>query len=205
MGALAALLGIGVFLYWQSLKDEPEYSLASIIDAAKRGDQAAHDQLVDSDAIVDSMMPAITDKAIEIYGRGLSREALSKIEAAAVPLLPIAKQRARSELPGFIRRETERFGDVPFPLMVLGASRYLDINVEGDSALIKAKNPERKTEVRMIRNGNKWKIVAVRDERMATEVARRIGLELIGLTSTPGTSGNSGIDKLLRQIEKETQ
>ena len=50
------------FFYWQSIKTTPQYSLALLVDAARRDDQAEIDKLVNVDAVVDDFVPQITDK-----------------------------------------------------------------------------------------------------------------------------------------------
>ncbi len=127
------IAGIGGFIYYQSLKSTPQYSIALLIDAAKRDDKAAIDRLVDTNAVVDDFVPQITNKAIELYGRGLPPAVLERVQLLAQPLLPAVKERARAELPRVIRERSERFGYVPFFGMVLGADKYLDIEVTGDT------------------------------------------------------------------------
>ncbi len=63
---------IGGYFYWRNLKTTPQYSLALLVDAARRDDQKTIDELVNTDAVVDDFMPQITDKAVELYGRGLA-------------------------------------------------------------------------------------------------------------------------------------
>ena len=82
----AVVSAIAGFAYWQSLKDEPQHALASIVDASRRNDNAAINELIDSDAVVDSLVPQITEKAVEIYGRGLPNGLISQIAVAASPL-----------------------------------------------------------------------------------------------------------------------
>src|ERR1044072_1144489 len=67
--AVVAVLLVGAiagYIYWQSLKSTPQYSLALLVDAARRDDQKAIDELVDTDAVVDDFMPQLTAKAIEL-------------------------------------------------------------------------------------------------------------------------------------------
>src|SRR6478735_923777 len=59
---LMAAVAVGTFFYWQSLKGTPQYSLALIIDAARKDDQASMDKLIDTGAVVDDFMPQITAK-----------------------------------------------------------------------------------------------------------------------------------------------
>jgi len=200
MVVLAVFVGL---LYWQSLKNEPQYALASIVDAARRNDEAALNELVDSDAVVDSFVPQVTKKAVDIYGRGMAPGLIRKIAIASAPFIPGLKGVVRSELPKLIRRETERVGDVSFPLMVVGAPRYLDILIDGDIANVKSTNPNHQTEVIMMRSEEgKWRVIGVRDEKMATQIAQRVGQEIIGMADG---SKDASIDELIKQIEKVIQ
>ncbi len=95
LGGLLALLllgaAIGGYFYWQSVKRTPEYSLALLVDAARRDDKAQMELLVDTQAVVENFMPQVTYKALELYGRGLPPQTIAKIEQAAMPVLPIIK------------------------------------------------------------------------------------------------------------------
>ena len=171
--------GIGGYFYWQNLKKSPQYSLALLVDAARRDDQKTIDELVNTDAVVDDFMPQITDKAVELYGRNLAPATINKMAQLVAPLLPAVKQRARAEVPNLIREKTKQFESIPFWAIAVGASKYLDITNEGEKAFVKSKIPERPLELTMKRNGEKWQVVAVKDEVLARRVAEKIGQELI--------------------------
>lgn len=191
-GVLLLTVGLAVlggYLYWRSFIDTPQYSLALLVDAARRGDEKQVDDIVEIDSIVDEFLPQITDKAIEMYGRGLSPATIARVERVATPVIPALKERARVKLPALIRKKTERFESVPFAAMVLGADRYLDIRPDGDTAILRSKLPEHSFEVRMQRNGHGWKIVGVQDEGLATDIAQKVGQEIIAIASS-----NGGID-----------
>lgn len=199
--------GVAAYFYWQHLKTTPQYSLALIVDAAKRDDQSTVNELVDIDAVVDDFLPQIIGKAVELYGRGLPPEMIQRIGRIAIPVMPAVKDRARDELPGAIRQKTASFGEVPFAAMVVGADRYLDVTVEGDSAKVRSKLPEHNFEVKMKRDGPKWKIAAVRDEDLATRIAQKVGQEVIAIaTNGAGSSqsrlGIKNINELLRQADE---
>ncbi len=196
----------GTYLYWQHLKSTPQYSLALIVDSARRDDQAGVSKLVDTDAVVEDFVPQVTGKAVELYGRGLSPDVIQRVTRIAAPVMPAVKDRAREELPLAIRQKTAAFGDVPFAAMVLGAETYLDIKIEGDLAKVRSKLPEHDFELQMIRNGEQWKVAGVRDDELATRIARRIGQEIIAIASN-GSGSNKGrlgiknINELLREAE----
>lgn len=208
MISIVVVAGIAGYFYWQSLKNTPQYSLALMIDAAKRNDQNTVNQLVDTDAVIEDFLPQITSKAVDIYGRGLPRQTIAKVEQIAAPVMPAVKDRAREELPRAIRQKTAEFGNVPFAAMVMGADRYLDIATQGDTAIVKSLLPEHTFEVKMQRSGDKWKIVGLKDEPLATRIAQRIGQEVIAIAengnagSKSGTLGIKTVNELLRQAEE---
>jgi hypothetical protein len=184
LAAVAVIAGSGCYIYWQQQKGTPQYSLALIVDAARRDDAAQLNSLVDIDAVADDFLPQITGKAYEMYGRGLPQQRVGDLQRIAEPLMPAVKERARAELPRVIRDRTEKLDKVPFAAMVLGADRYLDINVSGDTAQIASKIPDRPLELKMQRSGDKWKVVGIRDDNLAAGIAQRIGQELIAISKT---------------------
>lgn len=208
MLALLFIAAVGGYLYWRSLKPTPQYSLALLVDAARREDQATIDELVDTDAVVDDFMPQITDKAIELYGRGLSPAVINKVAQVAAPLIPAVKQRARAEVPNMIREKTKPFENIPFLAIVIGASRYLEISEEGDKANIKSKLADRPLEITMRRgNGGRWKVVALKDEVLARKIAEKIGQDLIEKAKKHGAKkageqlGVENLDEILNNGE----
>lgn len=89
--SLAVILivgAVGAYFYWQNLKNTPQYSLALLVDAARRDDQQEVDEFVDTDAVVDDFMPQIIGKAVELYGRGLPPSAIQKVAQVAAPFCP---------------------------------------------------------------------------------------------------------------------
>ena len=62
---------IGGLIYYQGLRSTPQYSLALLVDAAKRDDTNEINELVNIDAVADDFMPQVMSKAVELYGRGL--------------------------------------------------------------------------------------------------------------------------------------
>lgn len=183
VAAIAVLGGTGCYFYWLSFRSTPQYSLALLIEAARNDDRKAVGELVDIDRVVDDFVPQITGSAVEIYGRGLSPQTVLNLSNVAAPILPAVKDRARSELPRVIRERTSKFGFMPFPAIVLGAEKYLNIKITGDTAHITSKIPERPLEIRMKRAGDRWQIVGVRDDELARDIARTVGQQIIALAS----------------------
>lgn len=174
------------FIYWRYLKTTPQYSLALIVDAARRDDQKSIDELVETDEIVDDFVPQIVDKAVELYGRGVAPETIKSIAVLATPIMPVVKQRAKAELPNLIREKTEAYEKIPFWAMAVGAGKYLDIKLEGEKATLTSKIPDRPLELVMKKNDDKWHIVAIKDDKLARQVAEKIGQEMIALAKNRG-------------------
>jgi hypothetical protein len=204
--AILALGGVGGYFYWQNYKKTPAYSLALAVDAARRDDKAALERLVDTDKIVDAFVPQITDKAVELYGRGLPPELIQRMARAAAPLLPAVKDRARAELPRVIREKTKKAENVPFFLVALGASQAIEIREENGVAWVKSTMPDRPLELKMQKNGDVWQIVEVKDDELARKVAEQIGQQIIsaatGLGRPDGTPGIPNLNELLKQAEE---
>ena len=153
-------------------------------------------------------MPQITGKAVELYGRGLPPQTIARVAKVATPVMPALKQRARAQLPNLIRKKTARFQSVPFAAMVLGAERYLDIRPDGDTAIVRSRLPEHAFEVRMQRNGSGWKVIGISDEGLATEIAQKVGQEILAVASNGGADsagdrlGIRNLNKLIEQAEE---
>jgi hypothetical protein len=205
--ALLLVIAVGGYFYLRSLRTTPQYSLALLVDAARRDDQKTIDELIDTDAIVDDFMPQITDKAVELYGRGLPPAVIQKVAQVAMPLIPTIKQRARAEVPSALREKTKPFENIPFWAIVLGASRYLDISQDGDKAVVKSKLADKPLELTMKRNGERWQVVGIRDDALAKKIAEKIGQDLISKAKKVGAKkageqlGLEGLDDILNNSE----
>lgn len=187
LGILLALIlligGIGGYFYWQSVKKTPQYSLALLVDAARRDDKEQVAQIIDTEAVVNNFLPQITDKAIELYGRNLPPKILSRVAQVAAPLMPAIKDRAREELPRLIREKTKPVEKIPYWMIALGASNAVDIQEIGETAQVKSKMADRPLELTMKRDGERWKVIGVKDEVLAKRIAETVGQEIITLAA----------------------
>lgn len=206
--ALLLFGAVGGYFYWQHLKRTPQYSLALMVDAARKNDQKALDELIDTDALVDDFMPQITDKAVELYGRNLPPATIDKARQIAAPLLPAVKIRARAEIPALIRDKVKQFDRVPFWAIALAASRYVDIVREGDKAFVASKIKEQSdVNFTMKQTGERWQIVAVKDEELARSVAEKIGQQIIFAANKGGIKrageefGVENLNELIKQLD----
>lgn len=190
---------IGGYFYWQSVKKNPQYSLALLVDAARRDDKETVAQLIDTEAVVNNFVPQISEKAVELYGRNLPPQIINKVALLVAPLMPSIKEKAKEELPPLIREKTEKLDRVPYWAIALFAERGLDIKIDGDLATIKSKNPDQPAEFTMKRDRQIWKITAIKDEKLAQKVAEKIGQQIIALAkkgSLEDAGKQLGVDNL---------
>lgn len=214
LGALAMFLlvvllvaSVGGYFYWQSVKKTPAYSLALVVDAARRDDKAEMEQVVDTDAVVDNFMPQVMNKAVELYGRNLPPATIAKMQEVAAPALPLVKERAKAELPGVIREKTAAVEKVPYWLIALGADRAVDISVQNDTATVVSKISDRPLNLTMKRSSDGWKIVALKDDALAQNIAEKIGQEIIAVAAKGGIKkageqmGVKNLDEILKNAK----
>jgi hypothetical protein len=97
LGVLAG--GIAGYLWWTNLQRRPAYSLALLIDAARRDNKPQVEQLFDTNAVVDDFVLQVIDKAKERYGRGFPPQVVARATQLLTPILPAVKDRAKQEIP----------------------------------------------------------------------------------------------------------
>jgi hypothetical protein len=198
---------IGGYFYWQRLKQTPQYSLALIVESARKDDKLQIEQLIDTEAVIDDFMPQITAKAVEIYGRNLPQAIVSRVTQIALPMLPKVKEVAKAELPRVIREKTKQAENIPFWAIVLGSESVLDVKIDGEFAVITSKIPEKPLELKMKRNGDKWQIIALKDDKLATQIAQKVGQQILAIASKNGIEniekklGVEGLSDVLKQLE----
>jgi uncharacterized membrane protein len=188
LGAVA-----GGYLWWRSYKTGPAYSLALLVDAAQRSDAKAIDEIVDTDKIVENFIPQVTEKAMGRYAAALTGPLGKQVESLVPKLLPDIKDRVREEVTNRVRELGKRAEGKPFILVALGVPYVVNIKEEGDKASVSATMEDRTTDLTMQRNGERWKIVAVRDDQLAARMVDNIaknlpavGSELEKLLPKPG-------------------
>jgi hypothetical protein len=213
-GLLAVVLvvgAIGGYWWWSNLQKTPTYSLALLIDAARKDDQPKIDQFLDSNAVVDNFVPQA--KAKERYARGFPPETVKRAERLIgqylTPVLPTIKEQARREIPLQIKNKTASLPEVSAWATTVALNRVAEVSQTGDTAIVKSNYQNRPLELTMQKNGDKWKVVAVRDEPLADRIAQEVGqIVQQELAKKPGASrlpNRQTIEDLRQQLEQITQ
>ena len=144
-GALLLVIGlsVGIWFYWQwsNLQKSPSYSLALLVNASRKDDQKTIDQLLDSDAVVDSFVPQIKEKAKERYGRGLSPAQIQRteqmIDQYLTPVLPGVKAEARTEIPRQIKEKAADLPELSPAATSIVFCRLADVSQTGEQVIVK--------------------------------------------------------------------
>lgn len=183
LGVLLAGLVAGGYFYWQSYKTTPAYTLALLVDASQRNDQAAFDQIVDTDKIVQNFVPQVTEKALGRYAAALTAPLRKQVEQLVPKLVPAVKQQVHDEVTRHVKELSERAGNWPFPIMALGVPYVVAVKEEGDAATVDVTLKDRPVQLTMQRNGERWKIVAVKDDALAARIVDDIAKNLPAIGS----------------------
>lgn len=177
LAGLLLLLAVGGYLWWQNYKKSPAYSLALVVDAARRDDMQTIEGLVDSDRVAQSLAPQVVNKAMSsVGGMGTLAAPRRQIEAALPMLLPGLREQVRAEIARGVKEVSSKAGsDLPFPLLALAVPRVWEsMKEEGDAATVVFKAGERPVELTLERAGERWKIVGVKDDELASNIATRV-------------------------------
>jgi uncharacterized membrane protein len=186
------------YFWWQNFKTHPNYSLALVVDAAQRNDMAEFDGLVDMDQIVDNFMPQVLEKAGAQVPTGLGMPVRKQMQSLVLRLAPQIKQRVRDEVAVQVREISARAERKPFLLVALAMPFAVDTRREGDTARVNAALKERPIELTMQRNGERWKIVGVKDDVLVTRILETVARDLPASAAGPQIP-----DELRKQLEKK--
>lgn len=196
IGVVIIGLVIGGYFYWQHYKTKPAYSLALAIEAAQRNDEAAFDEVVDTDRVAQSFAPQMIEEANGRLGTALTPAIRQHVEALVPTLLPKVRDTVHAEVMKQVRDATTRAQGKPFFLVALYLPYVADIKQNGDTATITAKTNDRNIELTMQRSNEvRWKITAVKDPVLARQLVDSIAKDL------PPVGTNIG-GEVLKQVDK---
>jgi len=177
VGLLLALL-VGSYAWWQSFKKSPPYSVALLMDAAQRDDVQAVETMIDADKIAQGFIPQVID-SLAAAGSPLPPQARAALPAVIPQLLPRVRETMRDEmaraLKGLSQNESS---SLPFFAKALGVRQMATVDENGDAANVSLKAGERAFELSMQRDGERWKVVTVKDPQLASEIAARLAASI---------------------------
>jgi uncharacterized membrane protein len=174
------LLGaiVGGYFWWQSYKTKPAYSLALMVDAVQRNDMAKFDEIVDTDKVVDNFVPQVTEKALGRYTTALTGPLRGQVESLIPTLLPTVKQKVHDEVVAQTKEMGARAEGKPFFLVALGVPYVVDIKEDNGTANVAVTLKDRPITLKMVKNGELWRVVAVSDDTLAMRIVDNLAKDL---------------------------
>ena len=172
----ALILGIiilaiaGLFIWVRNYQKSPDYSLALLVQAAQRKDTQELAKLMDDEEIVRNMVGRVSQKAGDRYGLALNTNVKQQLDRVVSTSAPTLKQTIHNEV---ITEVKELGGDAePKPLAVLLVMirSLVTVTNEGDVAKAAVNMSNRTFEVMMRRDGDRWKVIGINDERVVQRV-----------------------------------
>jgi hypothetical protein len=191
---IAGGLGVGGYFWWRSFQNGPAYSLAMLVDAVQRNDTAAVDKMLDPDKISTDFVAQIREKTTDSLASSLWS---SQTDAATATAAAKLKDTIHEQLIKELRELTDVAKGKPLFIVALGIPYFADIKQENNtaSATVNIKNEVIKLKMEPV--DNRWRIVAVQDEKLAKMVADA------AMQNLPG-KGSQLPDDIRKQLDKLT-
>jgi hypothetical protein len=191
--SLTALIIIGVVLvllfsmyaWWRSFERSPAYSLALLVDAAQRDDTQTVDSLINPDKIAEGFIPQVMEK-LSGAGSTIPPQVRPQLNAVLSQQLPRVRETMRDEVARGLKGL--RGGDTsstPFFVKALGVRALADVREQGDTAAVAVKSEGRALDLTMMREGERWRVVTIKDDQLATDIAARLASSIPNAAQQP--------------------
>jgi hypothetical protein len=184
IGAVLVLL-VGSYLWYQGFKKSPPYSLALLQDAAQHDDVQAVETMIDADQITQGFVPQVVEN-LAGAGSQLPPQARASLTATLPALLPRVRETMRDEIARAMKGLSQNdSSNLPFFVKALGVRQAATVVERGDAATVTVKAGDRPVELSMRRDGERWKLVTVKDAQLASDIATRLAASLPASPPSP--------------------
>jgi uncharacterized membrane protein len=177
----------GGYLWWRHYQASPAYSLALLVDATQRNDRQGIDNILDTDKIATDFVSQIRARvpASAIWAPQVD---LTKMTSSAK-----VKETLHDQLVKEVQRLTDIAADKPLVLIALAVPRFADIKQENNQAHATVNLKDEQIQLTMVQNGDRWRVIAVQDEKLAKMLAQAM------INTLPANGGHLQ-DELQRQL-----
>jgi hypothetical protein len=189
---IAGGLGTGGYFWWRNFQNGPAYALAVLVDAVQRNDTATFDKMIDSDKISADFVSQVRDKMSGSLAAQLSP---TQTDTATTAVSGKLKQTVHEQLINELRELTAVAKGKPLFVVALGVPYFADIKQENNTAAATVNIKNEVIKLTMQAEDNRWRIVAVQDEKLAKMVADAV------VKSLPA-NGSQIQDEIRKQLEK---
>jgi hypothetical protein len=201
---LALLLGgflltvfLAFFFWWQHYKTTPAYSLALLVDATQRNDDAAFDRIVDIEKVVDNFVPQLAQRGTGNLAVDLATSLRTRLQSLMPGMTESIKQVVKEEIRNDIRTLAGRSAAAPFFLTALAIPFRANISESEDTAKVTINNGDKRVELFMERRaGSQWRVVSLRDDAHAARILQDLARELPG-------SGSQLDQEMRKQLQQK--
>jgi hypothetical protein len=186
---LTLLVLVGSYLWWRSYQRGPSYSLALLVDAARREDLAAVEQLVNADTVAQGFVPQVIEK-LTGEGTPVPPQLRGQVSAALPQLIPRVRETMSEEIARSMKQFAEgAAGETPTPFLAFGISRMARIEEQGDVARVQLDREGKTTELTMRRNDERWRVETIKDDELASGIATRLAASIPQALAPPPNQG----------------
>ena len=194
--SLTALIIVGVvlvllvsgYVWWRGFERSPAYSLALLVDAAQHDDKQAVESLINADTIAEGFIPQVVEK-LAGQGSQLTPQARAQLTNVMPQLLPRVRETMRDEVARNLKElSKDDSGRTPFFVKALGVRGFTDVKEQGDTAAVAVKQEGRALDLTMKREGDRWRVVNVKDDKLATDIAARLASSIPANAPAPAPS-----------------
>lgn len=185
-------LGTGGYFWWRNFQNGPAYALAVMVDAVQRNDTATFDKMIDPDKISADFVSQVREKMSGSLAAQLSP---TQTDAATTAVSAKLKETVHEQLINELRQLTEVAKGKPLFIVALGVPYFADIKQENNTASATVNIKNEVIKLTMQSEDNRWRIVAVQDEKLAKMVADAV------VKSLPA-NGSQMQDEIRKQLDK---
>jgi hypothetical protein len=194
VGLVLIIMGVaaGGYFWWRHYQSSPAYSLALLADASQRNDTATIDSILDIEKISADFVSQVRQRL-----PGSSTPSLwpAPLDSARTSLSTKLKETVHEQLMKELKELTDGAAGKPFVIIALAVPRFADIKQENNTALVTVNIKEEQIKLTMQADGDRWRITAVQDEKLAKLVADSM------IRSVPA-NGSQLQDSIERQLDK---
>ena len=194
VGLVLIVIGVaaGGYFWWRHYQSSPAYTLALLADASQRNDTATIDGVLDTEKISADFVSQVRQR---LPGSSTSSLWPAPLDSAKTSLSAKLKETVHEQLMKELKELTDVAAGKPFIIIALAVPRFADIKQENNTAQVTVNIKEEQIKLTMQADGDRWRITAVQDEKLAKLVADSM------IRSVPA-NGSQLQDSIERQLDK---
>jgi uncharacterized membrane protein len=156
------------YFWWRHYQSSPAYTLAVLADASQRKDTATVDSILDTEKITDDFVAQVRQRTA---GSVLNSLWSSQVDSNLPSVTPKLRETVHDEIVKELQRLTQPAAGKPLFLVALVIGRFADIKQENNIAQAQVNISDEHLRLTMQSAGDRWRITAVQDDKLAKEIS----------------------------------